>query len=229
MYIAMKASLVLVLSAVVAIASSSSAFADSSGRTLIRGLDYIEIQGGKPLHPADGKVVVEEFFNYACPICDDFEPLFAPWAANLPSWVKVVYIPAAFRPDFVPYAQAFYAAKALGLVSKTHEAVYNAIHETHKLPGEGMRADDKAIADFYSNYGISAAKFLATMHSAAVTRQIKEATRHLQKSKVRGTPSLLINGRYLVRGRNFPDMLWIAHALIEKVHKRMLSSHLQGK
>ena len=195
----------------------------AAGRTLIPGLDYTLIKNGKPLHPAPGKVVVEEFFNYACPVCDNFEPLFAPWAAKLPSWVKVVHVPAAFRPDFVPYAKAFYAAKALGLVKKTHQAVYDAIHKSGTLPGEGERINDKTIAAFYAHYGVSAKKFLDTMHSAGVAKKVKAATEHLQKSKVMGTPSLLIDGRYLVRGRDFTDKLWIARTLIEQEHKRMAS------
>lgn len=207
------------------IASSSTSYAESSGRTLVPGLDYTVIPNGKPLTPAKGKVVVEEFFNYACPACNAFEPLFAPWVAKLPSWVKVDYVPAAFRPAFVPYAKAFYAAQALGLVKKTQQAVYNAIHKTHKLPGEGMEIHDKTIAAFYAHYGVSAKTFLETMHSAAVARKLRLATRHLQQSKVMGTPSLLIDGRYLVRGRTYYGKLWIAHVLIEKVHKQMLSSH----
>ena len=198
--------------------------AESAERTLIPGLDYVKIPDGKPLKPAGGKVVVEEFFSYACPVCDNFEPWFAPWVAKQPAWVKVVYIPASFRPDFRTYAKAFYAAQAYGLVKKTHEAAYNAIHDTHTLPGEGMRINDKTIASFYAHYGVSAKQFLAKMHSAAVAREVREASDHLQKSKVTGTPSLLIDGRYLVRGRNFPDMLWIASALIDKEHKRPVAN-----
>lgn len=220
----MKKSFFASILLVVAVIACPLSNAESSGRTLIPGLDYIKIPGGKPLNPAKGKVVVEEFFNYACPVCYGFEPLFAPWAAKLPSWVKVVHVPAGFRPDFLPYAKAFYAAQALGLVDKTHQAVYNAIHLTHTLPGEGARNDDKAIADFYANYGVSAKKFLSTMHSAAVARKIRMASQHLKKSKVTGTPSLLIDGQYLVRGRDFNDMLWIANALIQKEHKRMAAS-----
>lgn len=218
----MKTLFVSVLLAVMAIASSP-LYAESSGRALIAGLDYIEIPNGAPLEPAEGKVVVEEFFNYACPACDSFEPLFAPWAAKQPAWVKVVHIPAAFRPDFLPYAKAYYAADALGLVDKTHEAVYDAIHQTHQLPGEGAKIDDKVIAAFYANYGVSAEKFLSTMQSFTIDLKVRKATEHLQHSKVSSTPSLLVDGKYLVRGRTYADMLWIAGALVQKAHEPPVS------
>ncbi|HKI74096.1 MAG TPA: thiol:disulfide interchange protein DsbA/DsbL, partial [Pseudomonadales bacterium] len=213
----MKTLLLAILLAATAITSPAS-FAESSGRTLVPGIDYTEIENGKPLDPADGKVVVEEFFNYICPACDHFEPLFASWAARLPPWVKVAHVPAAFSAGFHEYAKAYYAADALGLVDKTHEAVYNAIHNTHKLPGEGQKVDDKAIAAFYANYGVSADKFLSTMNSFSVDSQVRRATDHLKACKVMSTPSLVIDGRYLVKGRNYNDMLWIARALIEKEH-----------
>ena len=211
-----------ILLSIIATASSPS-IADTSGRQLIDGLDYIEIKDGAPLNPADGKVVVEEFFNYACPACNRFEPLFAPWAAKLPSWAKVVHIPAAFRPDFVPYAKAYYAAAALGLVAMTHQAVYDAIHRTHQLPGEGEKIDDKRIAAFYADYGVSEQKFLSTIESPAIEASVRNATTHMQNSKIDSTPSILIDGRYLVRGRNYADMLWIANALVEQEHERMVS------
>ena len=43
--------------------------------TPVAGKDYVEIPGGSPLDPADGKVVVEEFFNYICPACNSFEQI----------------------------------------------------------------------------------------------------------------------------------------------------------
>src|SRR5690349_2343420 len=76
----------------------------------VAGRDYIEIPDGRPLEPTEGVVVVEEFFNYACPFCNSFEPSFVAWTAQLPSYVKVEHVPATFIPAFVQYARAYYAA-----------------------------------------------------------------------------------------------------------------------
>jgi protein dithiol oxidoreductase (disulfide-forming) len=184
----------------------------------VAGKDYIEIEGGSPLEPADGKVVVEEFFNYICPACNSFEPQFAAWQAQLPTYAKVVHIPASFRADFVPYARAFYAAQTFGLVDKTHKAVYDAIHRLHTLPGEGEKADEKKIAAFYAEYGVDADEFLSAMNSFGVDLKIRQATQHMQRCKITGTPSIVINGRYLVRGATYADMLSTANFLIEKEH-----------
>src|SRR5262245_58901841 len=83
----------------------------------VAGKDYTEIPNGRPLDPpAAGTIVVEEFFNYICPACNGFEPTLAAWEAKLQANVKLVRIPATFRPDFMQYAKAYYAAESLGLV-----------------------------------------------------------------------------------------------------------------
>lgn len=184
----------------------------------VAGKDYVVIPNGTPLEPEQGKVVVEEFFNYVCPACNVFEPQFVAWQGQLPSYVKVVLVPATFRQDFLPYAYAFYAAKSLGLVDKTHAAVFAAIHRTHTLPAEGDAPDEKKIADFYAQYGVTADEFLKTMHSFGVEVAVRRATDHLKRMRVMSTPSIVIDGRYLVRGQTYADMLRIANYLIEQEH-----------
>lgn len=188
----------------------------------VAGKDYVVIPNGQPLSPADGKIVVEEFFNYICPACNAFEPMFVAWTKQLPSYVKVEHVPAAFRADFVQYARAYYAAKLFGIADETHQAVYDAIHRDHVLPAEGDSPDEERIADFYANYGVSAQKFLAAMQSFGVDSNVRRAMAHLRVSNVRGTPSIVVNGRYLVQGKSFEDILRIASFLIEKEHARML-------
>ena len=191
------------------------AFSPAQAQTPVAGTDYIEISNGRPLDPAEG-VVVEEFFNYICPACNAFEPLFVAWAAKLPEGVKVVHVPASFRPDFVPYAKAYYAAQSLNVAEKAHAAVYQAIHRSRTLPAEGQRPDEQKIADFYADYGVEAAQFLAAMKSFAVDLKVRRAAEHMTRSRIPSTPSLVINGRYLVRGNSYADMLRIADYLIEK-------------
>ena len=184
----------------------------------VAGRDYIEIPNGKPLEAAEGIVVVEEFFNYICPACYKFEPTFSAWTKDLPSHVRVVHVPTSFRADFIQYAKAYYAARAFNLVDKTHSAVYDAIHRSRVLPGEDARPDEERIAEFYSEYGVDGHEFLVAMRSFEVDMKIRQATEHMKRSRVLGTPSLVVNGRYLIRGRTLDDMLRVADYLIEKEH-----------
>ncbi len=186
----------------------------------VAGRDYVEIPNGTPMDPADGQVIVEEFFNYICPACFGFEPLLLAWTAKLPPYAKLVHIPASFRADFVPYARAYYAAEAFGLTDKTHAAMYDAIHVSNKLPAEGDKPSDDRIAAFYAGFGVDKDEFLNAMKSFGVELKVRRATEHLQRSKVTGTPSIVVNGRYLVRGNTRQEMLAITSYLIEKEHAK---------
>ena len=210
--------------ALVVLAASVIGSAQAQTPAPVAGKDYTEIPNGRPLDPADGVVVVEEFFNYVCPACNSFEPSFVAWTAKLPPYAKVVHIPASFRADFMQYAKAYYAAEALGLVDKTHRDVYEAIHIKHAIPAEGDRPDEEKIAAWYAGYGASKDEFLSAMRSFGVNVKVNRAAEHMQKNRVPSTPALVINGRYLVRGNTWDDTLRIASYLIEKERARTTAS-----
>ena len=185
-----------------------------TGPALIPGTDYVEIPGGQPFDPLDGKIEVVEVFGYVCPACNMFQSSVRAWKAKLPADVRVTYVPALFGPDWLPYAHAFYAAESLGLVDKTHDAVYDAIHAKNSLPGEGDKPTAAPIAAFYANYGVSAEQFTNAMDSFAINGKLNKAKQFAVRSQISGTPSLIVNGKYLVKGRSWDDMLRIADQLI---------------
>lgn len=185
-----------------------------TGPALVPGTDYVEIQGGQPFDPLDGKIEVVELFGYVCPACNAFQSTVRAWKARQPADVRVTYVPALFGPDWTPYAHAFYAAESLGLVDKTHDAVYDAIHNKQTLPGEGEKPTMAPIAAFYSQYGVSAEQFTNAMNSFAINGKLNKAKQFAIRSQISGTPSLIVNGKYLVKGRNWDDMLRIADQLI---------------
>ncbi|MGH8060504.1 MAG: DsbA family protein [Pseudoxanthomonas sp.] len=185
-----------------------------TGPALIPGTDYVVIQGGQPFDPLDGKIEVVEVFGYVCPACNAFQSSVRAWKAKLPADVRVTYVPAQFGPDWIPYAHAFYAAESLGLVDKTHDAVYDAIHAKNTLPGEGDKPTAAPIAAFYANYGVSAEQFTNAMNSFAINGKLSKAKQFAIRSQISGTPSLIVDGKYLVKGRNWDDMLRIADQLI---------------
>jgi thiol:disulfide interchange protein DsbA len=184
------------------------------GSAPVAGTDYLLIEGGQPWQAVDGTIEVVEMFNYICPACYSFDPTLRNWKAKQPADVRVVYVPAQFRPDFVPYAKAFFAAESLGIEEKSHAAVYEAIHVKHSIPAEGDKVDEAKIAGFYAAYGVSAEQFTNAMNSFAVNGKLGKANQFALRSKIESTPSLVVNGKYLVKGRSWDDMLRIADHLI---------------
>ena len=195
-------------------APNNNPVAAPQGPAPVAGTDYVLIEGGQPWEPQNGAVEVAEMFNYICPACYSFDPTLRNWKAKQPADVRVVYVPAQFRPDFVPYAKAYFAAQTLGIEEKSHGAVYEAIHVKHSIPAEGDKPDEAKVAEFYTAYGVSAAQFLSTMKSFAVAGKVNKANQFAVRSKVEGTPSLIVNGKYLVKGRSWEDMLRVTDHLI---------------
>lgn len=188
----------------------------NAGANLVAGRDYVEIASGQPFEPANGKIEVVEIFGYVCPACANFQPLVSAWKARLPSDVRFTYVPALFGGTWDDYARAFYAADSMGLVGRTHDPLYKAIHIDRTLKGERGRDSVEDIAGFYADYGVDPKQFASTMSSFAVNAKTNRAKQFAQRSQITGTPSLVINGKYLVKGTSYENMLEIADELIAK-------------
>ncbi|MEA9560184.1 thiol:disulfide interchange protein DsbA/DsbL [Xanthomonas campestris] len=187
-----------------------------NGPEPVAGTDYLDIEGGQPYQQAAGKIEVAEVFGYVCPACNAFQPLIGPWKAGLPSDVHFVYVPAMFGGPWDDYARAFYAAETLGVQEKTHDALYKAIHVDQSLKGERGKDSVQDIAGFYAKYGVASKTFIDTMSSFGVSAKTNRAKQFATRSKITGTPSLIVNGKYLVKGQSFPDMLRLADHLIAR-------------
>lgn len=195
--------------AVAAVAESA-----AKGAALVPGTDYVEIQGGQPYEPLNGKVEVVEVFGYVCPACASFEPLLTAWKKTLPADVRLTYVPAAFGPEWTPYAHAFFVSDSLGLVDRTHSAIFNAIHIAQTLPGEGKKPDEAAIAKFFGQYGADPKQFGAAMHSFAVDAKLNRAKQFMLRSGANATPTMIVDGKYRVTGKSYEDILRITNQLI---------------
>jgi thiol:disulfide interchange protein DsbA len=189
---------------------------DASADALRPGVDYAEIQGGQPYEPRAGKIEVVEVFGYVCPACAAFEPSFTAWKARQPADVRVTYVPAPYGPQWIPYARAYYVSDAMGLVEKTHTALFHAIHISGTLPGEGKQPDEAKVAAWFGQYGADPKRFLSEMHSFATEAKIKRGTQFMVRSQVGGTPTLIVDGKYRVLGRSYDEMLRITDALIAR-------------
>lgn len=188
-----------------------------AGPAPVAGVDYIEIQGGQPLQPVAGKIEVAEVFGYTCPHCAQFEPLFQAWKRRQPADVNVISVPAPFGGYWTPYARAYYAAETLGVLERTHDATFAAIHLERKLPvGPNVKAED--LAPFYAKFGVDAKRFTDTYNSFGVDAKVNRARQFVTRAKVDGTPSLVVAGKYTIAvdQQGFEKMLRTAEWLVAR-------------
>lgn len=166
-----------------------------TGPAPVAGTDYVELANGQPYAPLNGQVEVVEVFGYTCPHCAQFEPLITAWKRKQPADVRVTPVPAAFGGYWETYARAFFAAETLGVLEKSHEQMFNAIHVARQL---GLDATPEQIGKFYEQYGVDAKTFANTMRSFGVETKLNRAKQFATRSQIEGTPSIVVNGKYLV-------------------------------
>lgn len=184
------------------------------GPAPVAGIDYVEIPGGQPFEPTNGRIEVAEVFSYTCPHCAQFEPLVLAWRARQPADVKFTAVAGFFGGNPEPFAKAFYAAEALGLRAKTHEAMFRAIHIDRSL--DAMKATPEDIAAFYGKFGADPKQFASAMASFATDAKVKRANQFIAKSGVEGSPGIVVDGKYRVTGKTLEDMLRITTHLVAK-------------
>ncbi|HLI17369.1 MAG TPA: thiol:disulfide interchange protein DsbA/DsbL [Rhodanobacteraceae bacterium] len=136
-----------------------------------------------------GPVEVVEVFSYGCPHCAEFAPYMDKLRAELPKGVEVRYMPAVFSPAWMPYAQAFYAARELGVLKQTHDAVFRAMLEHYPL---NSLSD---LADFYARHGVNRDKFIAAATSAETTKQMADDQHTEMGWGIDATPTLVVGRR----------------------------------
>ncbi len=185
---------------------------------LVEGKDYERIAKSGPFQPLAGKIEVVEVFGYTCPHCAHFEPQLEAWAAKLPADVRFTPVPAAFGGVWDAWALAYYAADEVGVAKRSHAAVFKALHEDGSLPMQNVSADE--LANFYTAYGVSADRYKQALRGDAVQKRVAEARAFAQRTQVPGTPAIIINGQYLVRGNSFEDQLRVASKLISEARAR---------
>ncbi len=170
----------------------------------------------EPLPTETGsQIEVLEAFSYGCIHCFNFEPAMRAWKEHAPADVQVVLLPATFQPLFALFARGFYAARSLGVMEKTHEAVFDTLW-TVGLPVQ----NEEQLADLYAKLGVKRDDFIAALHSPAVAAAVQAATEQATRLKLEGTPSLYVDGRYqvlLTGARSFDDIISRLDTLVAKV------------
>lgn len=184
------------------------------GPAPVAGVDYIEIAGGQPYEPASGKIEVAEAFSYTCPHCAEFEPMVMSWRARQPADVKFTPVHGFFGMNPEPFAKGFYAAQAMGVQTKTHEALFHAIHLDQTLDAHG--ATPETVAAWYGKFGADPKQFLSAMTSFAVDAKIKRANQFIAATGVEGSPTIVVDGKYRVTGKTLEDTLRITTHLVAK-------------
>jgi len=158
------------------------------------GKQYFRIEPTQPTN-TPGKVEVIEVFSYACIHCANFQPVVEQWKKTMPKDASFSYMPAVFNPTWETFARAYYAAEAMGVLDKTHGALFDAVF-VEKLPLQTVND----VAKFFERYGKSADEALKAMNSFGVRMKMDRAKKQVLAYQVDSTPTVVVNGKWRVTG-----------------------------
>jgi thiol:disulfide interchange protein DsbA len=208
-------SIILLLSATVYAQSGSSV-------RYQEGLHYFLLDEETPI-PANTMELVE-VFSYMCSHCNTFEPYINSWLKRKPENMEFLRFPVIFgRKEWEIYARAYVTAEMMGAGEEAHQGMMDKMWKEKVV----MRSMEE-LSEFYGNYGLDAKQFLATSRSFAVDARMRKEQKLIQMYGIRGTPSLVLNGKYRIAGNeavpSFDAMLDVVDYLLAKETARNLEA-----
>ena len=188
----------------------------------MEGVEYTRIS--KPMRTVaePGTIEVREYFWYGCPHCNNLEPFLQRWLDTNPKNISLKVQPTIFRENWAPAAQAFYTAGVLGVLDKTHHAMFDAIHNDNR---KNLLGDDLAMEVFFEEHGVAPADFRKAWGSFSVQSRVKQAVRMTRKSGIKGVPAVVVNGKYVTDpgiAGGYREMFKVIEYLVAK---EMASNH----
>lgn len=169
------------------------------------GEHYFVIDPPVPTSSGD-KIEVTEVFSYGCPACNFSYPSVDKLRKALPANAVMNFVPAAFKPDedWPMFQRAYFAAKALGIADKSHDATFDAVWKTDELAifDKASKSYKKTMptiedaAKWYAKFGVKADDFVAMANSFTINTRMKQATAWIKAAGVDVTPTIVVNGKY---------------------------------
>lgn len=176
------------------------------------GDQYVTLSAPYQRDSSSGKVEVVEVFSYACIHCAEFSTYADELRKTLPKGVDFKLVPAPFNDTWVPFARAYYAARKLGVLDRTHDLLFEKKFK-EQYPINSMNE----IADFYASQGVNRDEFLKIANSPDVDAQIKKDLALIQAWGVDGTPTIVVDGKYRTANvKNFDELVALTKWLVQK-------------
>ena len=158
------------------------------------GRDYVKVAG---IPEAKGGIV-REFFSYNCPHCYYKDPLMQQTAALLKGKLDFERTPVgAGRPSWILSQEAYYLAQKFRITDQVHGNIFNRIHEQHQA-----FARPQQLKDFFLAQGVNEQELNQALGSADSKLALANYDTQTQLSGIRGVPSLLVNGKYLITSKS---------------------------
>ncbi len=179
----------------------------------VEGKDYRVMDFPQPTSTGK-KIEVLEFFFYGCSHCYHLHPYLSDWARKMPKDVEIVYVPTVFNPNWESMAYTYYALQTMGKSHELHDALYKAWNEQHQI-----LAEQSDVSAFVAKNGVDAKQFNDAYTSFGVRSMVMRAKQLQDTYNIRGTPTVVVDGKYVINSLPPDDIIKALNGLIEKARK----------
>lgn len=177
------------------------------------GRDYTELSPAQPTHSGE-KIEVLEFFFYGCSHCFHLHPQISAWEKKMPKDVELQYVPVIFRDSWEAMARTFYVLEGMGQQRRLHDELFNAWNVSNMVLSEAAET-----ADFVAQHGVDRAKFTAAYNSFSINSKVSRANQMVRDYGIRGTPTLIVDGKYVITGLTPEVTIQVLNDVIAKARK----------
>ncbi|KPQ30950.1 MULTISPECIES: thiol:disulfide interchange protein DsbA/DsbL [unclassified Halomonas] len=184
---------------------------------LVEGEQYEALEEPVETQVEDGQIEVLEVFWFGCPHCYGLQPHVNEWYEALDDDVTIEKMPATMGGDWNTHANAFYAAKELGIEEDLHADFFDAIHQD-----ERSLTEEDDIAAFFSDYGVSEDEAKEALTAFNVRSNVNKANSRMRDMRLMGVPAIVVDGQYVVTpssAGSLENMPSVADDLVEKVRE----------
>ena len=189
----------------------------------VEGVNYRAL--ATPIVTSGEQVEVMEFFWYGCPHCESFEKPLHQWQKTMAADVRLVQSPAIWNDLMKLHAKVFFIVQNMPAGDKAHAALFQEVMGLREI--RDIKLQTQKMAEFLQRFGLSLTDFERQLASAEINQQLAQAIKLMSQSEIDGTPSIVVNGRYLVlnqSAKSFEQVLDITRFLVEKEKGRLAAN-----
>lgn len=176
-----------------------------------QNIEYRVIPSPQPVETG-ANIEVIDFFWYGCPYCNELQPALEEWIKKKPTDVTVRRIPAILKDNWAPHARIYYTLELLGELERLHLKVYHGYHVE-----ELFMSKPDVMEQWAAKNGIERRRWLDAYYSPEVDARIARAFQASKRYDIQGTPSLVVDGRYLTSSSMTPSVRGVIPVLDDLV------------
>jgi thiol:disulfide interchange protein DsbA len=141
------------------------------------------------------RIEIIDFFWYGCPFCYELLPIMSAWEKRKGTEIAVRRIPAILREGWLADAHLYYTLELLGETERLHATVFNSVHKDQL-----RTSDQQAVEAWAVQNGIDRQKWVGAYTNVEVRNRVVRAMELGRNYDVRGTPAVVVDGRYQTGG-----------------------------